>query len=162
AGRVTASLPPSLVTRYRAGLRFREALVVGLSQSGASPDLVATMKSASLGEALTIAIVNQPDSALGGAATHVLSPHAGPERSVAATKSVIATMAVAARLVATWANDADLLQALALLPSRLEAALACDWLAALPWLVEASSLYVVGRGPGLGVAEESALKLKET
>ena len=46
AGRVTASLPPSLVTRYGAGLRFREALVVGLSQSGASPDLVTTMEAA--------------------------------------------------------------------------------------------------------------------
>ena len=162
AGRVTASLPPSLVTRYGAGLRFREALVVGLSQSGASPDLVTTMEAARAGGALTIAIVNQPDSALGRAAAHVLAPHAGPERSVAATKSVIATMAAAARLVASWANDAALLEALALLPERLEAALACDWLVALPWLAEASSLYVVGRGPGLGVAEESALKLKET
>ena len=48
------------------------------------------------------------------------------------------------------------------LPERLRAALACDWTPALPLLEHASRLYVVGRGPGLGIAEETALKLKET
>lgn len=161
-GRITASLPPSLVTRYGATLRFERSLVVAASQSGAGPDLLRTMEAARGGGALTVAIVNQPDSPLERAAEHFLSQHAGPERSVAATKSVIATMAVAARLVASWAEDRMLLEALDTLPERLEATLACDWSAALPVLGSASSLYVVGRGPGLGVAEETALKLKET
>ena len=81
---------------------------------------------------------------------------------MAATKSVIATLVASARLVASWCDDRDLLAALSRLPERLEAALACDWSPALPVLEHAQSLYVVGRGPGLGIAAESALKLKET
>jgi glutamine---fructose-6-phosphate transaminase (isomerizing) len=162
AGRVTASLPPSLVTRYHATLAFERAFVVSLSQSGASPDIVRTLEAAQAGGAITAAIVNQPDSPLARVAAHRLALHAGPERSVAATKSVIATLAACARLVANWQEDGVLLAALERLPERLEAALACDWSAALPLLEQATRLYVVGRGPGLGVAEETALKLKET
>ncbi|MGD9507846.1 MAG: SIS domain-containing protein [Geminicoccaceae bacterium] len=162
AGRLTASLPPSLVTRYGASLRFERAAVFAISQSGASPDIVRTMEAARAGGALTVAIVNQPDSPLEGVAAHHLSQHAGPERSVAATKSVIVTMAAVARLLASWVDDRALLDALSALPERLEASLTCDWSVALPVLGGASGLYVVGRGPGLGVAEETALKLKET
>jgi glucosamine--fructose-6-phosphate aminotransferase (isomerizing) len=162
AGRVTASLPPSLITRYGAPLAFEGAFVVALSQSGASPDLVRALEAARAGGAITAAIVNQPDSPLAAAAAHVLPQHAGPERSVAATKSVVATLAAAARLVGSWQQDETLLAALDRLPERLEAALACDWSPALDLLAEATSLYVVGRGPGLGIAEETALKLKET
>ncbi len=162
AGRITASLPPSLVTRYGAVLGFERAFVVSLSQSGASPDIVRTLEAAHTGGAVTAAIVNQPDSPLARTVAHFLPQHAGPEQSVAATKSVIATLAASARLVATWGQDAALLNALARLPDRLEAALRCDWTPALAELEQASSLYVVGRGPGLGVAAETALKLKET
>ena len=162
AGRVTASLPPSLVTRYQATLSFQGAFVVSLSQSGARPDIVRTLEAARAGGAITAAIVNQPDSPLARAAAHPLAQHAGPERSVAATKSVIATLVASARLVASWRDDRDLLAALSRLPERLEAALACDWSPALPVLEHAQSLYVVGRGPGLGIAAETALKLKET
>ena len=162
AGRVTASLPPSLITRYGATLAFERAFVVSLSQSGASPDIVRTLEAARAGGAITAAIVNQADSPLAHAAAHLLPQHAGPEQSVAATKSVIATLTVCARLVATWRQDQELLAALNRLPERLMAALACDWSAALPMLEHATRLYVVGRGPGLGIAEETALKLKET
>ena len=162
AGRVTASLPPSLVTRYQATLSFQGAFVVSLSQSGASPDIVRALEAARAGGAITAAIVNQPDSPLARVAAHPLAQHAGPERSVAATKSVIATLVASARLVASWRDDRDLLAALSRLPERLEAALACDWSPALPVLEHAQSLYVVGRGPGLGIAAETALKLKET
>ena len=162
AGRVTASLPPSLVTRFQATLSFQGAFVVSLSQSGASPDIVRALEAARAGGAITAAIVNQPDSPLARAAAHPLAQHAGPERSVAATKSVIATLVACARLAASWRDDRDLLAALSRLPERLEAALACDWSPALPVLEHAQSLYVVGRGPGLGIAAETALKLKET
>lgn len=162
AGRVTASLPPSLITRYGARPTFAGALVVALSQSGASPDLVRTLLAAKAGGAVTAAIVNRTDSPLAAAADHVLPQHAGHEASVAATKSMLATMTCAARLVAAWSEDASLTRALPELPARMEAALACDWSAALPVLEAASHLYVVGRGPGLAVALETALKLKET
>jgi glucosamine--fructose-6-phosphate aminotransferase (isomerizing) len=162
AGRVTASLPPSLVTRYGAELDLRHGFVVALSQSGASPDIVRTLAAARARGAITAAIVNDTGSPLAEAAEHVLPQHAGPERSVAATKSVVATLAAAARLVAAWCRDRALLDALARLPERLAAALARDWTPALPVLEQASCLYVVGRGPGLAVALETALKLKET
>jgi glutamine---fructose-6-phosphate transaminase (isomerizing) len=162
AGRATASLPPSLVTRYGASLSFERAFVVSLSQSGASPDIVRTLEAARAGGAVTAAIVNQADSPLARAAEFVLPQHAGPELSVAATKSVVATLAACARLVAAWRRDRALLAALERLPERLGEALACDWSPALPALERVTRLYVVGRGPGLGVAEETALKLKET
>ena len=103
-----------------------------------------------------------PDSPLAEAAGHVLPQRAGPERSVAATKSFICSLVCVARLIALWRRDRTLAAALERLPERLEAALACDWSAALPLLAPAHSLYVVGRGLGFGIVHEWALKLKET
>ncbi len=162
AGIVTASLPPSTVTRYRARLRLERALALAISQSGASPDIVMTLEAAAAAGALTVAIVNDLASPLARCAAYVLDQHAGPERSVAATKSCITSMVAAARLIALWREDAGLLAALERLPERLEAAAALDWSAGLAVLAPAASLYVVGRGLGLGIAAESALKLKET
>jgi glucosamine--fructose-6-phosphate aminotransferase (isomerizing) len=162
AGLATASLMPSLVTRYAARLRLASALVLGLSQSGRSPDIVRTLEAAATSGAVTVAVVNDRASPLAAAAGHVLPQHAGVERSVAATKSFICTLAAAARLVAVWQEDGALLAALERLPERLEQALACDWSAAVAVLAPTHSLYVLGRGPGLGIAAESALKLKET
>ena len=90
--------------------------------------------------------------------------HAGVERSVAATKSFVAQAVAGARLVAAWQDDTALAAAIAALPRALEAALAherawCD--AALPLLHTAERLYVIGRGTGLAIALEAALKLKE-
>lgn len=162
AGIVTASLPPSTVTRYRAKLRLDGALALAISQSGAGPDLVMTLEVAAAAGALTVAIVNDVAAPLARAAAFVLDQRAGPERSVAATKSFIASLVVAARLIAIWRRDASLLAALERLPERLAAASTMDWSAALDVLAPAASLYVVGRGLGLGIAAESALKLKET
>ena len=161
-GLVTASIPPSLVTRYGAGLALERALVLAISQSGASPDIVATVRAASAAGACTVALVNVPDSSLAAAASHVLPQHAGPERSVAATKSFICSLVCVARLIALWRGDQTLAAALERLPERLEAALACDWSDALALLAPAHSLYVVGRGLGFGIVHEWALKLKET
>lgn len=164
AGRVTATLAPSLVTRYSARLEVAGALVVGLSQSGASPDLVAVMAAARAARAMTLAVVNTDGSALAREADWTLPQRAGPERAVAATKSFVMTMVAVARLVAAWTGDASLAEALLRLPERLDAALSCDWSAALPSLSGAATggLYTVGRGMGLAVAQEAALKLKET
>ena len=163
AGRITASLPPSLVTRYGAALGFERAFVVSLSQSGASPDIVRTLEAARAGGAITAAIVNQADSPLARAAAHFLPQHAGPEQSVAATKSVIATLAASARLVATWRPG----RGAARTPWRAcrtgsRRARVATGRPRWPCCEQASSLYVVGRGPGLGIAAETALKLKET
>jgi glucosamine--fructose-6-phosphate aminotransferase (isomerizing) len=161
-GLVTASIPPSLVTRYGAELELGRALVLAISQSGASPDIVATVRAARAAGACTVAIVNASGSPMAQGADHVLPQHAGPEQSVAATKSFICSLVCVARLVALWRKDQALSAAIERLPERLEAALACDWSAAVPLLTPASSLYVVGRGLGFGIAHEWALKLKET
>jgi glucosamine--fructose-6-phosphate aminotransferase (isomerizing) len=88
--------------------------------------------------------------------------HAGQETSVAATKSFIAQLVAGARLVAAWQDDAALSAALQQLPQAMERACAADWSAALQILGEADRLFVIGRGLGLPVAMEAALKFKET
>jgi glutamine---fructose-6-phosphate transaminase (isomerizing) len=84
------------------------------------------------------------------------------ENSVAATKSFLSSAAVLAALVAEWSGDQVLVKAVHDLPQAFATALRADWSAALPALVEATSAYVVGRGPALPIASEAALKLKET
>lgn len=161
-GLVTAPAAPSAVTLYGARLRLSDALVLTISQSGQSPDLVTVVEQARDGGAVTLALVNEVDSPLGRAAEHGLPLHAGPERSVAATKSFLCSLSAAASLVSAWSPDPALGAALAALPDRLREAAALDWSAALPILRDARSLLVVGRGYGFPVAQEMATKLKET
>ncbi len=161
-GLATASLPPSLVSRYTVQPRLEHALVLALSQSGASPDLVRSLEAATATGAITTAIVNQPGSPLAASARHVLPQNAGEEKSVAATKSFILTCTALARLVATWQQDDALTRALHRLPASLEQALATDWGPTVDLLKDATSLYVLGRGPTHAIAGEAALKLKET
>jgi glucosamine--fructose-6-phosphate aminotransferase (isomerizing) len=156
-----ASLGPSLATLYHAPLRMEGLASLAISQSGASPDLVALQEAVRAAGGMTIAAVNAQGSPLSEASDIVLDLAAGPELSVAATKSFIASAALGAALVAHWAEDAALLAALDRLPERVAEAIDCDWDAAVEALAEVSSLYVVGRGPGLAMAGEAALKLKE-
>jgi glucosamine--fructose-6-phosphate aminotransferase (isomerizing) len=88
--------------------------------------------------------------------------HAGPETSVAATKSYIASLSCIAQLLANWTEDLKLLDALPQLPELLKRAWKCDWTPGVETLRGAVNLFVVARGYGLGVAQEAALKLKET
>ena len=162
AGVAVASASPSVASIYGAAPGAEDMLAVGLSQSGRSPDLIATMRAAAAAGARTLAMVNVAESPLAELADTVLPLHAGPETSVAATKSYIALLAGALALVAAWREDAELTEALAALPERLRAAWACDWSALVEALRDARGLYVVGRGPGFGIAQEAALKLKET
>jgi len=162
AGLATASLPPSLVSRYGAGLKLDSALTLAVSQSGASPDIVQSLAAAVSAEATTVAIVNQAESLLAGAAGHVLPVRAGEEKSVAATKSFMLSCAVMARLLAVWREDDALASALEKLPERLNAAIRTDWGDSVDRLLKATNLYVLGRGPTLPIAGEAALKLKET
>lgn len=157
-----ASLGPSVVSIYGARLSLAGAAAVAISQSGKSPDIVAALAAARAGGALTVALVNTPGSPLGDAAEHVVPLAAGPERSVAATKSFIASVAAALGILAAWTNDAGLSDALDRLPEHLEAALSCDWSPAVEAAAGARSLYTLGRGVGFAVASEAALKFKET
>jgi glucosamine--fructose-6-phosphate aminotransferase (isomerizing) len=138
-------------------------LAIALSQSGETPDVVAWLEAMRAGGALTVAITNEPKSALGRAGEVVLGLQAGEERSVAATKTYTAELAVLARLAA-HAGGADIDGALAA-----TAELAAAALAALPEAVApvagalawAERLIVTGRGVEFATAREIALKLTE-
>ncbi|EDZ99840.1 Glutamine--fructose-6-phosphate transaminase (isomerizing) [Burkholderia sp. H160] len=157
-----ASLPMSVATLQQAPLQVRDQLALAFSQSGKSPDLVGTMNALRAAGALTVAAVNAPSSPLADACEWHLPLLAGPELSVAATKSYIAMLSISAQLVAHWQNDAELLGSLSALPDALERAGRLDWSVAVNELRGIERMIVIGRGLGLAIAQEAALKLKET
>lgn len=156
-----ASYAPSLASLYQTPMRGLAGQVLLLiSQSGRSPDLLLSAEAARRAGALTVALVNDANSPLAAAVDAVVPLHAGPETSVAATKSYIATLAALVDLVAAWTNQRDLRDALERLPHDLEAAWQAEW--EIPQaFVSARNLFVLGRGLTLGVAAEAALKFKE-
>ena len=162
AGLPVALAAPALHTLYDAPPRLRGALVIGISQSGQSPDIVAVLASAAAQGCPTIAITNDPASPLAAAAAQVIALHAGPEQSVAATKTYTAQLAVIALLAAAWSGDPQRFAELAALPAALTATLA--GLAAPPPTAafqQSEQCVLVGRGFNYPTALEIALKLKE-
>ncbi len=161
-GLPVSATAPSVTTALQRPLRMDGALFVVISQSGASPDLVAATRAARTAGAQTVALVNMEASPVALEAEHVIPLLAGPERSVAATKSVIASLILGAELVAALAGDAVLQQALARLPQRLDDALALNWSRFGTLFAAAPCAFVAARGFGLGPAREIALKCAET
>ncbi|WP_312366821.1 SIS domain-containing protein [Stenotrophomonas sp.] len=161
-GLVTASASPSVGSVYEAPLQLRGALYIVISQSGKSPDLLRNAEAAKAAGARVVALVNVEDSPLALLAETVIPLGAGAERSVAATKSYLASLAAILQLGAYWKNDAALIAALDALPAAMGKAWECDWSAVTNGLVDAHNLFVLGRGPGLAAAQEAALKFKET
>ena len=158
----TSSAAPSISSVYASKADLEGVLFIAISQSGASPDLLAAAGAARDAGALVIALVNAEDSPLARTAHHAIPLRAGVETSVAATKSYIASLAAIVDLVASWTQDRELHLALEQAPDQLVLAWQLDWGAATEHLRSASSLFVIGRGLGLGIAQEAALKLKET
>jgi glutamine---fructose-6-phosphate transaminase (isomerizing) len=152
----------NIATVYRRSLDLRDQLFLTISQSGRSDDLIECAAMARAAGAITAAVVNDPASPLAQQSEIVLPLGAGPELSVAATKSFVASLAALLQLTAAWAVDAAMRSACARLPGRLAEAAELDWSEALPPLTRASSLVAIGRGPTLAIAREAALKLKET
>jgi glucosamine--fructose-6-phosphate aminotransferase (isomerizing) len=159
---ITSSAAPSLSSIYDASTDLDDVVFIAISQSGKSPDLLASARSARACGALVVALCNTPGAPLEDVAHYSVPLHAGPERSVAATKSFIASLSAIVHLVAEWSADDALLDALSIAPSQLRRAFDLDWRAALEPLREATNLFVLGRGYGLGIAQEAALKFKET
>lgn len=153
---------PSVITSLKRPVALRRALFIVISQSGRSPDLVAATMAARREGAATVAILNDVTSPVARAAQWVLPLEAGLERSVAATKSVIGSMALGALLVALLADDHELVAALERLPGRLSQALRLDWDVVGRSLPMARAAFIAGRGYGLGPAREIALKMAET
>lgn len=161
-GLLVTSLPMSVITLYQSRIRAEGLVSLAFSQSGQSPDLVAPTAFFSAQGATTAAFVNDAASPLARAAHWVFPLHAGEESSVAATKSFIAQLVAGARVIASWQNDAAMETAIRALPEILERAKRADWSAAVEALKDADRLLVIGRGTGLAIAMEAALKLKET
>jgi glutamine---fructose-6-phosphate transaminase (isomerizing) len=160
-GWLTSAAAPSVMTAYQRPPDFREALFIVISQSGRSPDLVASTEIAREAGALTLAIVNDQTSPAASAAELVLAIGAGPERAVAATKTVALSMIAGAKLVATLAGDFALRDGLDELPARVLSALSCDWCAWAEKAANAPAAFIVGRGYSLGCVREIALKTSE-
>lgn len=161
-GTPTASAALSIASLYDAPAVAGNRLCLAISQSGKSPDLLAAVQQQRDAGAFVVALVNAESSPLADLADVIIPLSAGVERSVAATKSYIASLAAIAALVAAWTEDAALETALTALPAQLMQAFALDWSPAVGAFQGATNLFVLGRGYGLGVAQEAALKFKET
>ena len=163
-GLTVALAAPSTVTLYGARPNMAESLVVGISQSGRSPDIVAVVEEARRQGALTIALTNDPDSALAEIAHHVIDLRAGPELATAATKTYTTELLAAALLSTALdppspSESADLARLPALLTEALTAEPHARDLAAAH--ADRQRAVVLGRGYSYPSAREWALKLQE-
>ena len=159
---LTSSIGLSVGSIYNVQSDFSGTLFLAISQSGQSPDLIASAQKAKTGGAFVVAIVNDGESPLARLADHIIPLFAGTEKSVAATKTYLASAAAVAALVAVWSQDDSLTRALDNLPNLMRSAWEADWNAAIVALEDSRDLYVIGRGTGFGCAQEVALKFKET
>ncbi len=163
-GLPVALAAPSLATLYGASPSYRDALVVGVSQSGQSPDVVGVVAAARQQGALTLAITNVPGSPLAAAAAHVLDLGAGEERSIAATKTYTAELLAVAMLSAALDGDPGPARSqLELVPQAIAGALEVEPDASRIAADQAglARAVVLGRGFGYATAREWSLKLKE-
>lgn len=157
-----ASLGPSIASIYNRKLNLNGSVCISVSQSGKSPDIVEMARMAREGGAMSIAMTNHPESPLAKVSDHTLNLHAGPEISVAATKTFVNSAIAGVWLLAEWAEDEKLLASIAELPTLLEKAVQNDWGAARDALDGQSSIFCLGRGPAYAISNEAALKFKET
>ncbi len=162
-GLMVALATPSLFTIYEQPPRFGNALVLGISQSGQSPDIVAVLAEARRQGTLTAAITNDPDSQLGRTADFVIDQQAGQERSIAATKTYTSQLAAIALLSASLADANEMKSALAQIPDTVATTLAME--AEIGQIAQRyrymRDCVVIGRGYNYATAFELALKLKE-
>jgi glutamine---fructose-6-phosphate transaminase (isomerizing) len=163
-GRLPVALAaPALHTLYRTALRLDDALVIGISQSGQSPDVVSVVAEGRRQGRPTVALTNDPASPLARAADHVIELGAA-EHSIAATKTYTTQLAAVALLGALWARDDRRLEELARLPeamARTLAGIAEPAARAAAELRDVPLLLTIARGMALGTAHEAALKLRE-
>ena len=154
---------PSLFSVYGQPPQLEDSLIIGISQSGQSPDIVAVLEEGQRQGAPTLAVTNDPDSPLAAQADYVIPLHAGEERAVAATKTYTAQLTALALLSCALGDDPDRLAALRRAPLAVERALDREEL-----IADAVGRYrymetcvVLGRGYNYATAFEIALKLKE-
>jgi glucosamine--fructose-6-phosphate aminotransferase (isomerizing) len=158
-GLPVALATPSLLTLYHTPVRLQNTLVIGISQSGASPDIRAVIEDARRQQQPTVVITNNTDSPLAQLADTVIDLGAGPERSIAATKSYTSSLAAIAALAVALRDDAQLARELRAIPDAMAAQLDRD--GAVGTAETWDRCMVAGRGAQYATAWESALKIKE-
>ena len=161
-GKLTTSFTPSLISIHQTEMNASQTVSIGISQSGRSPDLVQSFSYFKKKNFETLAMVNVEDSPLAAQAKYVYPLCAGVEQSVAATKSFIASLFASASLVAQFANDTDLLSAVEKHHTTMVIKPDNAWTSIVEALKDTQKAMIVGRGLGLSIALEAALKLKET
>ena len=159
--RPMASIGPSVASIYGVKLDARGAIGISVSQSGQSPDIVHLTQVLRDSGAHTVAITNEKESRLAMAANATLPIHAGPELSVAATKTFVTSIVAGLWFLAELQKDPDLIAAIHALPAALDKATRSDWSAAAD-AIDGRSLFTIGRGPSWAISNEAALKFKET
>jgi glucosamine--fructose-6-phosphate aminotransferase (isomerizing) len=156
------SVGPSVASIYKAPLKLKNSVSLAVSQSGKSPDIVEMARAARRDGAFSIALTNNPSSDLARVCQETIDIHAGPELSVAATKTFVNSVVAGLMLLAEWSEDAKLQAALVALPGHLAKAAALDWPEVRAAIGAHKSLFTLGRGPGWAISNEAALKFKET
>lgn len=156
---------PSVFTKYGATISLKNTLVIGVSQSGRAEDCLTVLKSANKEGALTVALTNNLESPMAKEAKYHLYCNAGPEISIAATKTFTSQAALLGAMAAVWAGNEWFLGALKELPTYADAFLmnlpgTIDSLASE--LKEINGAIVLGRGVSYPIALEGALKMLET
>src|SRR5581483_9906783 len=154
---------PSLYSVYHCPPKLQDALVIGISQSGASPDIVSVIAEAQNQGAATLAITNEPTSPLAKSAAAIIPLHSGQEQSVAATKTYTTQLMALALLSASMANDASMDDVLQKIPAQVRLVLQMN-----SDIARVAERYrymrvcvVIGRGYNYATAFEMALKIKE-
>ncbi|WP_226643207.1 glucosamine-6-phosphate deaminase NagB-II [Microbulbifer variabilis] len=160
-GTPTFAAAPSVSSVYGRQLKLEGALVLVISQSGRSPDILAQAKMAKECGAYTVALVNDEQAPIKDVVDLLIPLKAGPEKAVAATKSYLATLSAILQLVACWSGDRVLREALEKLPETLQKAVSAEIQLRPEDLASVQNLVVLGRGPGYAITRELALKLKE-
>jgi glutamine---fructose-6-phosphate transaminase (isomerizing) len=162
SGLPVASLGPSIASLYEHQMRLDHSATIAISQSGKSPDIISMLANARRGGSLTVALTNVISSPIVAQSNLALDILAGPEISVAATKSFVNSAIAGLLILAHWTENAQLRAALERLPQALSHAIDCDWTPLCNALAGHNSLYILGRGPTFPIAAEAALKCKET
>jgi glucosamine--fructose-6-phosphate aminotransferase (isomerizing) len=155
------SAAPSVSSLFKQQLQLKHALVICISQSGRSHDILAQAKAAQASGATCIALVNDESSPLAQLADAVVPLRAGEEKAVAATKSYLATLSAILQLVGSWAQSAEILNALELLPEQLQKTVEAPSQLSLNFVKPLRNCVVLGRAFGYAISREIALKLKE-
>ncbi|MBQ4888585.1 SIS domain-containing protein [Shewanella sp. MMG014] len=157
----TFAAAPSVASVYGKSLQLEGGLVIVISQSGRSPDILAQARMAKNAGAFCVALVNDETAPIKDIVDVVLPLRAGEEKAVAATKSYLATLSAIVQLTAEWTQSESLAAAVDSMPKALQTAVDAEPQLTAESLEGVKNLVVLGRGLGYAVTKELALKMKE-